>query len=72
MTLAPSNPNIIYVGTGVNTIFTDSSYGDGVYKSVDAGETWHHMGLEDTRHLSRRWSARSSRMRPLTSGGVTW
>ena len=30
MTLAPSNPNIIYVGTGVNTIFADSSYGDGV------------------------------------------
>lgn len=53
MTLAPSNPNIIYVGTGVNTIFTDSSYGDGVYKSVDAGETWHHMGLEDTRHIGR-------------------
>src|SRR2546430_1185031 len=39
MTLAPSNPNIIYVGTGVNTIFADSSYGDGVYKSVDEGVT---------------------------------
>src|SRR2546430_4058051 len=37
MTLAPSNPNIIYVGTGVNTIFADSSYGDGIYKSLDGG-----------------------------------
>jgi len=53
MTLAPSNPNIIYVGTGVNTIFSDSSYGDGVYKSTDGGETWQHMGLADTRHIGR-------------------
>jgi len=53
MTLAPSNPNIIYLGTGVNTIFSDSSYGDGVYKSTDGGETWQHMGLADTRHIGR-------------------
>jgi photosystem II stability/assembly factor-like uncharacterized protein len=53
MTLAPSNPNIIYVGTGVNTIFADSSYGDGVYKSLDGGESWQHVGLEDTRHIGR-------------------
>jgi len=53
MTLAPSNPNIIYVGTGVNTIFADSSYGDGVYKSADGGENWRHVGLEDTRHIGR-------------------
>ena len=53
MALAPSNPNIIYVGTGVNTIFADSSYGDGVYKSLDGGENWQHAGLEDTRHIGR-------------------
>src|SRR5204863_5190570 len=53
MTLAPSNPNIIYVGTGVNTIFADSSYGDGIYKSLDGGENWQHAGLEDTRHIGR-------------------
>src|SRR5258706_306797 len=51
--LAPSNPDIIYAGTGVNTIFADSSYGDGVYKSVDGGENWKHMGLADTRHIGR-------------------
>src|SRR6266436_5155328 len=53
MALAPSNPNIIYVGTGVNTIFADSSYGDGVYKSADGGENWQHVGLEDSRHIGR-------------------
>ncbi len=53
MALAPSSPNIIYVGTGVNTIFADSSYGEGVYKSLDGGENWQHAGLEDTRHIGR-------------------
>src|SRR6266436_6006015 len=53
MALAPSNPKIIYVGTGINTIFSDSSYGDGIYKSVDGGENWQHIGLEDTRHIGR-------------------
>jgi len=53
LALAPSNPKIIYVGTGVNTIFADSNYGDGIYKSVDGGENWQHVGLEDTRHIGR-------------------
>jgi photosystem II stability/assembly factor-like uncharacterized protein len=53
LALAPSNPKIIYVGTGVNTIFGDSSHGDGVYKSLDGGENWQHVGLEDTRHIGR-------------------
>jgi photosystem II stability/assembly factor-like uncharacterized protein len=53
LALAPSNPNIIYVGTGVNTIFADSSYGDGIYKSLDGGENWQHVGLEDSRHIGR-------------------
>jgi photosystem II stability/assembly factor-like uncharacterized protein len=53
LALAPSNPNIIYVGTGTNTISGDTSYGDGVYKSLDGGENWQHMGLEDSRHIER-------------------
>ncbi len=53
LALAPSNANIIYVGTGVNTIFADSSYGDGIYKSLDGGENWQHLGLGDTRHIGR-------------------
>src|SRR5438874_502851 len=51
--VAPSNPDIVYVGTGVNTIYGDVSYGDGVYKSTNGGETWQHLGLEDTRHIAR-------------------
>src|SRR5260370_12960448 len=53
LALAPSNPKIIYVGTGVNTIYADSNYGDGIYKSVNGGENWQHVGLEDTRHIAR-------------------
>lgn len=53
LALAPSNANIIYVGTGVNTIFGDSSHGNGVYKSLDGGKNWQHAGLEDTRHIGR-------------------
>lgn len=44
--LAPSNPNIIYVGTGEETV------GNGMYASDDAGKTWRHIGLEDTRYIT--------------------
>jgi len=53
MAVAPSNPKIIYVGTGTNTISVDTSHGEGMYKSVDGGENWQHLGLEDTRHVER-------------------
>src|SRR6267378_4064069 len=52
LALAPSNPNIIYAGTGVNGIYSDIGSGNGIYKSTDAGETWQHSGLEDTRHIA--------------------
>jgi photosystem II stability/assembly factor-like uncharacterized protein len=53
LALAPSNPRVIYVGSGENNVYSDISYGNGVYKSTDAGETWQHLGLEDTRHIAR-------------------
>src|ERR1700694_4408603 len=53
LALAPSNPNIIYAGTGVNGIYSDIGSGNGIYKSTDAGETWQHAGLGDTRHIGR-------------------
>jgi photosystem II stability/assembly factor-like uncharacterized protein len=53
LALAPSNPNIIYVGSGENNVYSDITYGNGVYKSTDAGVTWQHLGLEDSRHIAR-------------------
>jgi photosystem II stability/assembly factor-like uncharacterized protein len=52
--VAPSDPNVIYVGMGEHAIRgVMTSHGDGVYKSTDAGRTWTHLGLERTRHISR-------------------
>jgi photosystem II stability/assembly factor-like uncharacterized protein len=51
--VAPSDSKTIYVGTGESDIRSDLSSGDGVYKSVDGGSTWLHIGLEDTRQISR-------------------
>ncbi|MDE2937800.1 MAG: glycosyl hydrolase [Chloroflexota bacterium] len=51
--VAPSDPNVIYAGMGESCIRGDVTYGDGVYKSTDGGQTWTNMGLSDTRHISR-------------------
>jgi photosystem II stability/assembly factor-like uncharacterized protein len=49
--VADSDHNIIYVGTGEACPRGNITYGDGVYKSLDAGKTWQHVGLPDTRHI---------------------
>ena len=51
--VAEADPNVIYVGTGETCIRSDSSHGDGVYRSSDGGHTWEHLGLEETRHIPR-------------------
>ncbi len=51
--VAPSDPNIIYAGTGEADIRSDLSSGDGVYKSTDGGKTWHNVGLRDSKQIGR-------------------
>ena len=53
LAVAPSDPKTIYAGTGESDIREDFTSGNGVYKSSDSGATWHHIGLEDTRQISR-------------------
>ena len=70
-----SDPNVIYAGTGETAIRLDVSYGDGIYKSTDAGRTWSHVGLQEqqvhrphlhpsartpTSSMSRRWATSSA------------
>ena len=51
--LAPSNPQIVWMGSGANDLARSSYSGNGVYKSIDGGKTWAHMGLPDSHHITR-------------------
>ncbi|MGH9860149.1 MAG: WD40/YVTN/BNR-like repeat-containing protein, partial [Candidatus Acidiferrales bacterium] len=53
VTVAPSDPSIVWVGTGEPNNRQSSSWGNGVYKSNDAGKTWQHMGLAATQSIAR-------------------
>jgi photosystem II stability/assembly factor-like uncharacterized protein len=56
MVVSPSDPNVIYVGTGdVSMVGSAVNMGDGVYKSTDAGRTWANVGLKDTEHIGAMW-----------------
>ncbi len=51
--IAPSDPQVVYVGMGETCIRGNASIGDGVYRSADAGKTWQHVGLEATSNIAR-------------------
>lgn len=53
LAVSESDPNVIYAGMGEATIRIDVSHGDGVYKSVDGGQSWTHCGLADTRFIGK-------------------
>src|SRR5215831_2587226 len=53
VSVSQSNPNVVYVGMGEGCLRGNLSSGDGVYKSTDAGKSWTHVGLSDTRAISK-------------------
>ncbi len=53
ITIDPKNPNVIWVGSGENNAQRVVAYGDGIYKSIDAGKSWTNMGLKESEHIGR-------------------
>jgi photosystem II stability/assembly factor-like uncharacterized protein len=71
--LDPANPNIVWVGSGENNAQRSVGYGDGVYKSVDGGKSWKHMGLKDSGHISMiRFHPQDSNTVYVAAQGPLW
>jgi photosystem II stability/assembly factor-like uncharacterized protein len=73
MVIAPSNPNILYLGTGEGNPRNSASIGNGVYKSLDGGRTWKHVGLAGTEKIPRlRIDAQNPDIVYVCALGRTW
>ena len=71
--LDPANPNVIWVGSGENNAQRSVGYGDGVYKSIDGGNSWKHMGLKDSGHISMiRFHPQDSNIVYVAAQGPLW
>ena len=53
VTLDPNNPEVVWLGTGENSSNRSVASGDGIYRSGDGGETWEHLGLDDSQHIAK-------------------
>ncbi len=71
--IAPSNPNVLYVGTGEGNPRNNASFGNGVYRSNDGGATWTHLGLDDTDRIARiRIDSRNPDLAYVCAMGHEW
>src|SRR5262249_3454495 len=73
VTVDPKDSNVVWLGTGENANQRSVSFGDGVYKSVDAGKTWKRMGLENSEHIQNVIiDPRNSNVVYVTAIGPLW
>ena len=73
VTLDPTNPNVVWVGTGENNSQRSVAFGDGVYKSLDGGQNWENVGLEDSEHIGMiTIDPRDSNVVYVASQGPLW
>ena len=71
--MAPSNPNVVYAGTGGQNNRQSTSWGNGVYRSDDGGDTWEHLGLAETRHIAEvQVHPRNSDVVYVAASGNLW